>query len=87
MSKALQKEVPRLLDGPDFNAESGRMDETYTVDEAKVYAELDAFAKTRSFALSRENGRLVLTLLGVKGIAVTDAAHQHGDVLAMTSRC
>lgn len=87
MSKALQKEVPRLLDGPDFKAERGRMDETYKVEEAKVYAELDAFAKARSFALSRENGRLVLTLLGVKGIAVTDAAHQHGEVLAMASRC
>ena len=73
MSKTLQKEIPRRLDGPDFKAESEHMEKTYKVEEAKAYAELDAFAEARSFALYRENGHLVFTLLGAKGNALTES--------------
>lgn len=73
MSKTLQKEIPLRLDGPDFKAESEHMEKTYKVEEAKAYAELDAFAEARSFALYRENGHLVFTLLGDKGNALTES--------------
>ncbi len=72
MCKTLQKEIPQQLDGPDFKAESKRIEKSYKVEEAKAYAELDAFAEARSFALYRENGHLVFTLLGEKGNALTE---------------
>ena len=73
MCKTLQKEIPQRLDSPDFKAESEHLEKTYKVEEAKAYAELDAFAEARSFALYRENGHLVFTLLGEKGNALTEA--------------
>lgn len=72
LCKTLQKEIPQRLDGPDFKAESERIEKSYKVEEARAYAELDAFAETRSFALYRENGHLVFTLLGEKGQALTE---------------
>ncbi|NDP39222.1 MAG: AAA family ATPase [Rhodoferax sp.] len=73
MCKTLQKEIPQRLDGPDFKAESAHIEKMYKVEQAKAYAELDAFAEARSFALYRENGHLVFTLLGDKGNALTEA--------------
>jgi predicted ATP-dependent protease len=73
MCKTLQKEIPRRLDGPDFKAESEHIEKTYKVEETKAYGELDAFAEARSFALYRENGHLVFTLLGAKGNALTES--------------
>ncbi len=73
MCKTLQKEIPQRLNGPDFKAESAHIEKTYKVEQANAYAELDAFAETRSFALYRENGHLVFTLLGEKGNALTEA--------------
>lgn len=73
LCKTLQKEIPQRLSGPDFKAESEHLEKTYKVEEAKAYAELDAFAEARSFALYRENGHLVFTLLGEKGVALTES--------------
>ncbi|MDO9197644.1 ATP-binding protein, partial [Rhodoferax sp.] len=73
MCKTLQKEIPQRLDGQDFKSDSERIENTYKLEEAKAYAELAAFAETRSFALYRENGHLVFTLLGEKGNALTEA--------------
>src|SRR5450830_74797 len=73
MCKTLQKEIPQRLDGPDFKAESKHIEKTYKVEQAKAYAELDAFAEARSFALYRENGHLVFTLLGDKGTALIES--------------
>jgi predicted ATP-dependent protease len=73
MSKTLEREIPRRLDGPDFKVESERLEKTYKVEEAKAYAELDAFAEARSFALYRESGQLVFTLLGETGQALTES--------------
>ena len=72
MCKTLQKEIPQRLDGEDFKAEAAHIEKTYKGEEAKAYAELDAFADARSFALYRENGHLVFTLLGDKGNALTE---------------
>ena len=72
LCKALQKEIPQRLNGPDFKAQSERIEKTYKQEEGKCYAALDAFAEARNFALYRENGHLVFTLLGEKGNALTE---------------
>jgi len=73
MTKSLQVEIPQRLAGQDFRAESERIEKTYKAEEAKAYAELDAFAEARSFTLYRESaGRLVFTLRDEKGHALTE---------------
>lgn len=73
MGKTLLKEIPSRLDGPDFKAESEHIEKAYMVEETKAYAELDAVAEARNFALYRENGHLVFTLLGAEGHALTES--------------
>ena len=72
LCKTLQKEIPQRLEGQEFKLESVRLENAYQAEEAKAYAELDAFAEARSFALFRENGHLVFTLLDEKGQALTE---------------
>ena len=72
LSKTLQKEIPQRLTGPDFKVESERIEKAFKVEEARAYAELDSFAEARSFALYRESGHLVFTLLGDDGKALTE---------------
>ncbi len=72
MAKTLQTEIPRSLVGQDFKAESERIEKTYKAAEALAYAGLDTFAETRHFALHRESGHLVFTLMGEKGHAYTE---------------
>ncbi|MFZ2391129.1 AAA family ATPase, partial [Rhodoferax sp.] len=73
LCKTLQKEIPQRLDGPDFKAESEHLEKTYKLEESEAYAELDAFAEARNFALYREDGHLIFTLLGAKGKALTES--------------
>ena len=73
LCKTLQKEIPQRLDGPDFKAESAHLEKTYKREESGAYAELDAFAEARNFALYREDGHLIFTLLGAKGQALTES--------------
>jgi AAA domain len=70
--KDWQTEIPLRLDGQDFKAESERIKKSYKVEEAKAYAELDAFAEARSFTLYRDAGHLVFTLRDDKGRALTE---------------
>jgi predicted ATP-dependent protease len=70
--KTLQAEMPQRLDGQEYKAESARIEKAYKADDAKAYAELSAFAEARSFALHREEGRMVFTLTGKKGQALTE---------------
>ena len=72
MTKSLQTEIPQRLDGQDFKTESERIEKTYKAEEAKAYAELDAFAEARKFTLHREAGHMVFTLRGEKGHALTE---------------
>ncbi|MDD5331136.1 MAG: ATP-binding protein, partial [Sulfuricella sp.] len=65
--KSLLVEIPRLLTGPDFKAESERIGKAYKTEEGKSYAELSAFAEARHFDIHREEGRMVFTLLGEAG--------------------
>ncbi len=72
MTKSLQNEIPRLLDGQDFKAESERIEKTYKTEETRAYAELEAFAEARSFTMHRETGHILFTLIGKKGRAYTE---------------
>ncbi|MFN4312627.1 MAG: Lon-like protease helical domain-containing protein, partial [Ferrovibrio sp.] len=47
--KTLQAEIPKRLGGEDFRAESEHLRKTYKAEEARAYAELDAFAEARRF--------------------------------------
>ena len=72
MTKSLQTEIPRHLDGQDFKAESERIEKAYKTEEAKAYAGLEAFAEARSFTMHRETGHILFTLIGKKGRAYTE---------------
>ncbi|MDH4233889.1 MAG: AAA family ATPase [Gallionella sp.] len=72
MTKSLQTEIPRRLDGQDFKAESERIEKSYKEEEAKAFTELEAFAEARNFTMHRESGHMLFTLLGKKGRALTE---------------
>lgn len=79
MMKTLQVEIPQHLDGQDFKAESVRIEKSYKEEEARAYAELEAFAEARSFTMHRESGHMLFTLRGKKGHALTE-----DEVLALS---
>jgi len=70
--KTLQSDIPQRLEGQDYKAESERIEKAWKDDVARHYAELTAFAEARSFSLHREEGRMVYTLVGKKGQALTE---------------
>lgn len=70
--KTLQAEIPQRLGGQEYKAESERIEQAWKADEARAYAALSAFAEARSFSLHREAGRMVFTLTGKKGQALTE---------------
>ena len=72
MTKSLQTEIPRRLEGQDFKAESERIEKTYKMEEAKNFAELEAFGEARKFTLRREAGRMIFTFLGKEGHSLTE---------------
>jgi len=72
LSKTLQVEIPPRLEGQEFKADSERIEKTYKTAESKNYAELEAISEARSFALRRDAGRLVFTLLGDKGHSLSE---------------
>jgi len=72
LTKTLQTGVQQRLDSQDFKTESERIVKTYKTEEAKAFAELEAFAEARSFTMHRETGHILFTLLGKKGRAYTE---------------
>ena len=74
LSKNWQADIPRRLDSQDFRAEGERIQKIYKAEEAKAYAELDAYAEARHFSLHRESGNLVFTLCDAQGHGLTEAA-------------
>ena len=76
--KSLQTEIPRCLDSQNFKAESEHIEKAYKAEEGEAYAELGVYADARHFALHRESGHLVFTLLGAKNHALTET-----DVLSL----
>jgi len=74
--RLLQAEIPKRLEGPDFRADSERIEKAYQASEAQAFAALDAFAESLHFRLARDGGHMVFTLLGDKGLPLTeDEAH------------
>ena len=70
--KALQDEIPQRLEGQDYKAESERIEQAWKADIAGHYAALTAFSEARSFSLHRDAGRMMFTLTGKKGQALTE---------------
>ncbi|WP_324780515.1 Lon protease family protein [Thiobacillus sedimenti] len=70
--KTLQSGIPKRLEGQDYKAESEHIEQAWKDQVARHYAELTAFAEARSFSLHREAGRMVFTLTGKKGQALTE---------------
>lgn len=70
--KNLQAEIPPQLGGQEYKTESERIKQAWKDDVARHYAELSAFAEARSFSLHREAGRMVFTLIGKKGQALSE---------------
>lgn len=71
--RTLQAEIPRRLDGEDFRAEGAHLQKAWQTEDGRAYAELDAFAEARNFALIRDEGHLVLTLRDEQGQPMTEA--------------
>ncbi len=71
-TKTLQDDIPRRLEAQDCKAESARIEQAWKDEVARLYAELSAFAEARSFSLHREAGRMVFTLTGKRGQALTE---------------
>jgi len=72
LTKTLQTEIPKRLGGEDFRAESAHLQKTYKTEEDRAYAELDAYAEARNFALIREQGHMIFTLRDEKGEPLTE---------------
>jgi predicted ATP-dependent protease len=70
--KTLQAEIPRRLDGADFRAEGEHLQKAYKAEDLRAFAELDAYAEARSFAIIRDEGHMVLTLRDEKGEPMTE---------------
>ena len=70
--KTLQSDIPQRLEGQDYKVESERIEQAWKDEVAQHYAALTAFAEARSFSLHRDEGRMVFTLTGKKGQALTE---------------
>ena len=71
--KTLQAGIPKRFAESDFKAAQDRLEHGYAEREAAAYQALSAFATERHFALRREDGQLILTLIGPQGQALTEA--------------
>lgn len=65
--ETLQKEVPRALSSQPFKLAADRITKRYRQKESLAYRKLSGFAEQHHFALKREEGRLVFTVLDDKG--------------------
>lgn len=74
MVKTLLTDIPPSLNGPDYKVESERIIQSFKHNEAKAFAELDAFAEARQFTMRRESGTILFTLRGPDGHAMAEEA-------------
>ena len=65
--QALQTDIPQRLQDGDYRSESAALDEQFDAAQNAAFAELEAFARERQFALTRDSGHMVFTLLGANG--------------------
>ena len=69
--RVLQAEIPKRLNEPSFKAALSALEKTYSDREAEAYAALSAFARARHFALRRDSGQLIFTLIDERGEPLT----------------
>lgn len=77
--KKLRADIPARLSGPEFKSDSEAIQKSFKDEEAQAFAELTAFASARHFTLQREDARMIFTLLGDGGHALTE-----DEVLALS---
>ncbi len=71
LTRSLQVDIPKRFTEPDFRADTETLEKSYTDQEAAAYTELSAFAEARHFALRRDSGQLVFTLINDTGDALS----------------
>lgn len=71
--KTLQTGIPKRFAESDFKDAQDRLEHDYAEREAVAYQALSSFAAARHFALRREDGQLILTLIGPDGQGLTSA--------------
>lgn len=73
-AKHIAHDIPRKLDEEGVRRDSERIRSTLQEGADKAYAELTTFAASRHFALRREDGRLIFTLMDKNGQAMQEDA-------------
>ncbi len=70
--KTLQTDIPQCLGGQEYKVESERIEKAFKAEEVQAYTALTAIAEARGFSMYREEGRVMFTLTGKKGQALTE---------------
>ena len=73
-AKHIAHDIPRKLDEEGVRRDSERIRNALQEGADKAYAELTTFAASRHFALRREDGRLIFTLMDKNGHAMQEEA-------------
>ncbi|MXS86254.1 ATP-binding protein [Nitrosomonas sp. HPC101] len=71
MSYLLQ-EIPERLNGDDFKAETEGIENRFKLEEGSHFEKLNTYAEALRFAIRRESGQLVFTLLNESGKPLTE---------------
>ena len=71
MSDLLQ-EIPERLNRDDFKAEAEHIENRFKLEESNYFEKLNIYAESLKFAIRRESGRLVFTLLNESGKPLTE---------------
>lgn len=72
-TRTLQTDIPKRFAEPEYKTELEALEQRYAEQEAKAYAALSAFAEERRFALRRDSGQLVFTLVTESGETLSAA--------------
>jgi len=72
-ARTLHDDIPKRFAEPDFKAEVDALEKRYSDQESAAYLALSAFAEARGFALRRESGQLIFTLMTEQGETLSAA--------------
>lgn len=81
--QSLQSDIAKRLQEADYRADSVDLDTRHQAEQDQAFAALEAFARERHFALTRDNGHMVFTLLDTHGKPQTPA---HASALPESKR-
>jgi predicted ATP-dependent protease len=65
--QTLQSDIAKRLQEADYRADNADLIARYETEQTNAFAALEAFARQRKFALNRDNGHMVFTLLDAHG--------------------